>query len=169
MKKITLIILLIFLFGCDIMKRAQKSKDQSQYTERITTETIRKGDTITYTVFTPIFKDTIIKSTNRITGTTLTMKYDQQGKLDLECITAEINELKQELRNSNIDRVDKEREKEATFDNTIVIYIVLGVALLFIIGLIFLGIMIKNYAGGINNILNELPTNAKGDGLGFKG
>ena len=156
MKKITLIILLIFLSGCDIMKRAQKSKDNSEYSERITTETVRKGDTITYTVFTPIFKDTTITSTNRVTGATLTMKYDQQGKLDLECITAEINELKQELRNANINKVDKEREKEATFDNTIVLYIVLGVALLFIIGLVFLGIMMKKYAGGINNILNKL-------------
>ena len=156
MKQITLIIAILLLSGCDILKRSQKSKDQSDYSERITTETIRKGDTITYTVFTPIFKDTTITSTNRVTGATLTMKYDQQGKLDLECITAEINELKQEIRNANIDKVEKEREKEATFDNTIVIYIVLGVALLLIIGLIFLGIMINKYAGGVNNILKKL-------------
>lgn len=156
MKKAFLLIVLMLFFGCDIMKKSQKTKDRSQYVEQVKTETIRKGDTITYTVLNPILKDTIITKFNTVTGTTLKMQYDQQGKLDLTCISSEINELREEIRSANMDKIEKEKEKTEDFDSKTILYFMFGLAGIFVLGLVFVGIMVSRYASSVNKVLERL-------------
>ena len=61
LKTIALIALLLFMFSCNVQKKAIKTKTDRQLTEQILTKTYRPGDTISIDIPNIKLKDTVIE------------------------------------------------------------------------------------------------------------
>lgn len=138
MKTLIKIILIVFLTSgicsCEIQKEASKQKNEIDFTEKIETKEIRKGDTVTYIVPVIKYKDTVITTVSH-QGTILKTYYDKDGNISQsDCISAEIDLLRNEIRtlsdqstNENI-KVDK-----SFFDSEIFIWICIALALVILL------------------------------------
>ena len=76
------------------------------------------------------YKDTTIVKTNYINRTEARIRYDSQGNKTVECISSEINELKEEIRTLNDNSKIKASTKETSFNSVNILYIFLGLAFL---------------------------------------
>ncbi len=120
-------LLILALTSCDIMKKSAKNKTDRTLTESTETITKRQGDTVRYEVPRVTYKDTTIYRTNRVTGTTQVVRYNDKGMIDLvECQSGAIEELKR-TNSALIEAIkEKDKSKETEFKTEIVIYIMLG-------------------------------------------
>lgn len=136
---IFLIILLILSSSCGITK-SKKKKDtltetQTETFEAGTVTSKRAGDTLTITVPSVVYKDTTIFKRGKTT--TLISNYDSQGRLNLQCISDEIDELKNYIKNISEDK--KETIEEESKDKTtqwkpiMIVYAFFGIAFLMFI------------------------------------
>lgn len=131
MKKLLIICAILSLYSCDILKESSKQKKDIKATEEIETRTVRKGDTIKFQVPKITYKDTTIVKTNYINRTEARVSYDDTGAVSsVECISSEINELRREIRTITDNSKEKESTKEESFQSEIVIYIMLGLAVI---------------------------------------
>lgn len=154
-KKFLILIIFVLLFSCDVTKDIVKNKKESAETNITTTKTSRKGDTIRTTISKTIYKDTTITTINHV-GTQIRTIYDEKGRISIECLTSEINELKQEYRNLIDKSKQKEVKKEWSFDTNIVIYIVLGFFLIVVFGLIIITRSIGSNTKNIKSLIESL-------------
>lgn len=144
MKTILTLILCICLFSCDITKEAFKSKNDIESEETIKTETYRKGDTVTYQVPRIKYKDTVI-TTVSTQGTILRNYYNRDGEIyKNDCRSAEIKELREEMRRINDQSKVKDKAKEENFDNSFILYIVIGLVVIVIFGMFILAKRLPN-------------------------
>lgn len=125
-----LIFFVFFFTSCDILKESQKTKKDIQQTEIIRTQIKRAGDTLRLQVPKITYKDTAIVKTNYINRTEARIRYDSQGDKTVECISSEINELKEEIRTLNDNSKIKASTKETSFNSIIILYICLGLSFL---------------------------------------
>ena len=139
-----LYVLLILLFvSCSASKtKTRKQTDTNTIRDIQESETIkstRKGDTLSYTVLNPILKDTVIyvTDTQKVGSNTLRIAYDNNGKQTIDCISDEINELKETIRSISENQSKKEdvqiKEKESMLNGTFIIYVFLGLAGLLVV------------------------------------
>jgi len=126
----TLFLLLLLLSGCDSLKTANKNKVDRQETETIRTQIKRSGDTLRIEIPKVTYKDTTIVKTNYINRTEARIRYDSQGNKTVECISSEINELKEEIRTLNDNSKIKASTKETSFNSVNLLYIFLGLGFL---------------------------------------
>ena len=121
MKKIIITILLASVtWSCAVTK----DKKDIQATEKIETREVRKGDTVTYVVPNIIYKDTVITTTSK-QGTVLKTYYNSSGQISkADCIGAEIELLRSEMRTYT----DNSKTKESTPDWYI--YVLIGVVVI---------------------------------------
>lgn len=156
MKKLLPILLLLAFASCDIMKKSQKTKSDSDFTEQIKTTTFRKGDTVTYEVPNVILKDTVIYTTST-QGTRLAIAYDNTGKVSkADCFSAQIAE-SQEINRRLLQQItEKEKEKTEKVDNTIFFVIGGVIVLIFLIAIIVLVFYMKSNQAAITAALNKL-------------
>ena len=126
-----LILLCLTLIGCKSLKDKVHDKSETKATVTETTYSKRQGDTVTVLVPNIVYKDTLI--TKRGKTTTLNLKYDKNGNLDAECITKEINELKQIITDIKQKNNIKEKRKENEVPTTLILYVFLGLAFLMVI------------------------------------
>lgn len=111
------LILILLLSGCNLLKKVDKKQNDSDLTETIVTKTTRIGDTVVYSIPTVRFKDTTIYTYNR-QGTTLKVRYDTEGKVDLaECIASAVAEMKEE--NRRFIESQSEKQKEGSMETNI--------------------------------------------------
>tara|TARA_R110000796_G_scaffold58965_7_gene135869 strand:+ start:1076 stop:1576 length:501 start_codon:yes stop_codon:yes gene_type:complete len=135
--------LIIVSFSCSTLKtKTKKTTDTNTLRDIKETETVkstRKGDTLSYTVLNPILKDTIIyvRNEKKIGSNTLRIRYDQSGKQTIDCISDEINELKETIRSISENENKKEelrsKVKESFFKPIFFLYLFLGLAFLMLI------------------------------------
>lgn len=128
MKKSLILIVLLSFFSCDITKRAVKSKNDIESSETIETKTVRSGDTLRIEIPKVTYKDTTIVKTNYINRTEARIRYDSQGNADVECISAEIQEFRKEMRTLVDKTKNKDSEKEENFDASAILYFMIGLA-----------------------------------------
>jgi len=141
---IKVLLIALLLQSCDIQKEASKQKNDIDFTERIETKEIRKGDTVTYIVPNVIYKDTVITTVSR-QGTVLKTYYDNQGNISKsDCISAEIDLLRNEIRTLNDQSKFKESAKTESIDNTFIYIIAVAIVLMFLILVIFLFLYLKS-------------------------
>jgi uncharacterized lipoprotein YehR (DUF1307 family) len=138
------IILGFVLTSCDIQKEATKTKSDTGFKENIESTVFRKGDTVHYEIPNVIYKDTTIYRTNR-QGTTIKTVYDKTGDISsIDCFASAIAEIKKENREFQQNLLNKEAKKTENFDSSFIIYIMLGLVIIFCFGL-FLGFLyLKN-------------------------
>lgn len=129
MKRFSLIFISILaLYSCDIQKESSKQKNNIDFAERIETKEIRKGDTVTYVVPNVIYKDTIITTVSR-QGTILKTYYDSNGKVSQsDCIGAEIDLLRNEIRTLTDKTTTKEKKKEESYFDSPLLWIIIALA-----------------------------------------
>lgn len=124
------VILVILTISCDITKKASKTKTDTDFKENIETSRKRIGDTVTYKNVLHV-KDTTIYTVNR-QGTTLKTVYDTEGKLvQADCFASAIEELTRINREMQQTIKDKDKEKEEKFNTDWILYIVAGIAVIF--------------------------------------
>lgn len=127
----TLILVCLLFVSCKSLKDKIRDKSETKETVTETTYTKRQGDTVTLLVPKIVYKDTLI--TRRGKTTTLNLKYDRNGNLDAECITKEINELKQIITSLEKKNDIKTKHKENEVPTTIILYVFIGLAFLMVI------------------------------------
>ena len=155
-RALLLALLLAVLVGCDSLKTAQKTKRDVQTSETIKTQTKRAGDTLRLQVPKVTFRDTTIVKTNYINRTEARIAYDTNGNATVECISAEINELREEIRTLSDTSKEKESTKETSFQSEVILYAFLGLALLIVIvGVAFFWAMSKQ-SSQILAVLNKI-------------
>jgi cobalamin biosynthesis Mg chelatase CobN len=136
LKRTLFIALLLSVSSCDVLKSARKQKNDIKSTEKIEVKTTRKGDTIRFEVPKITYKDTTIVKTNYVSRTQARVNYNAQGGISsIECISAEINELRRELRTINDQSKVKKQEKEKTTNTSAMVFsiIAIGIALAIIL------------------------------------
>lgn len=152
-KIINIIILSLLIASCDIQKQASKQKNDIDFTERIETKEIRKGDTVTYIVPNVIYKDTVITTVSR-QGTILKTYYDSNGKVSQsDCISAEIDLLRLELRTLIDQSKTKEKSKDEKVGMQFIPWIIGGVVVMFLILVLFLFLYLKSQSKNTDALL----------------
>lgn len=142
--------------SCDIYKKSDKTKTDSNLTEQIETKTFRKGDTVTYQVPNIIYKDTAIYTYNR-QGTTLKTVYNTQGQIQsIDCFSSAIEEFKKENRNliESIKENKSEKKEEMNTDWIMYGFIMIGIVL--IVALLLMFFYIKSQTASITSVLEKL-------------
>ncbi|MEX0274306.1 MAG: hypothetical protein AB3N16_08010 [Flavobacteriaceae bacterium] len=97
-----------------MLRTADKHKTATEATEQIVTKTARKGDTVTFYVPRVRYKDTTIRTVNRV-GSVIETRYDQDGNIDLiNCLTSTVDEMREENRRllEAVSQKNVESEKE---------------------------------------------------------
>ena len=126
------VILCLLLVGCTSTKKLleKKTKTDTVSTETGTVTSTRAGDTISLLVPNIVYKDTTIYKRGKTT--TLISSYDKDGKLKVDCISDEINELKNYVKNAIEIKEEEEKSKEVErgFKDIYILYLFLGLALL---------------------------------------
>jgi hypothetical protein len=157
MKNLLILLFILSFFSCDIQKKAIKTKTDRTVNE-LTERTIkRKGDTVTYIIPNIKLKDTTIYTINR-QGTTLKTVYDNKGQLSqIDCFSSliEITERTERMMQEFIK--DKNSEKTENFDSSFILYIMLGIVLMFLILVIFGFKYLNQNTKAVSEILNKLP------------
>jgi len=144
MKKILIIISIFTLcFSCNrsLFRGSQSKKTKTNRTinEKEIINSTRKGDTLKYTILNPIFKDTTlyVKNKEKIGSNSLIIDYNRKGEQTIQCISDEINELRQTIRSINElqnERFEsKSKEVESFLKPSLIFYIFLGLAFLIFI------------------------------------
>ena len=125
-------IILILFYGCDVLKKTVKNQEDRTVKESTETITHRKGDTVTYYIPKVKYRDTTIVKRNYITGTTQTVRYNDAGMIDLvECQSGAIEELKRTNKELVEAIKEKDKTKETEFQTEVIIYIMIGIVLIF--------------------------------------
>ena len=92
----------LLLMGCTATKKLFQKKSKVDTTttsvEKGTVTSTRPGDTLTVMVPHTILKDTTIYRRGKTT--TIVQRYDKDGQLYVDCISDEINELKNYVKNA---------------------------------------------------------------------
>lgn len=150
------ILVILSLFSCDIQKKAIKNKEDRNLKEFKEQITKRRGDTVTYTVPKITYKDTIIYTVNR-QGTTLRTVYNEKGNIEqIECFASMIEEITRSNRELVEAIKQKDKEKTEDFDSSFIIYIVLGIVLIFGIGFFFVFKYLTTQTSALTQILNKI-------------
>ena len=130
---IKILLIALLLQSCEIQKESSKQKNDIDFTERIETKEIRKGDTVTYIVPVIKYKDTVITTVSR-QGTVLKTYYDNQGNISKsDCIGAEIDILRNEIRTLNDKSITKEKSKEEKYFDNPFLWVIIAIAVIIIL------------------------------------
>lgn len=154
MKKTIIILLLLSLYSCDILKESQKVKKDIQASETIKTQIKRKGDTLRLQIPKITYKDTTIVKTNYVNRTEARITYDSKGNADVECISAELDIFKEEIRTLVDNSKEKESKKEESFQSELIIYFMIGMAII-VLGGVY---MFLKQNKSILEILNKISS-----------
>ena len=147
MTRTTIIFITCLLFtSCSVTKDQFKNKKDISDVSEIETRTTRPGDTLTFSIPNIQYRDTVITRVNYETRTVASVKYDNAGNKTFECISAEIDEFKREMREFHDNSKIKDKEKEETFNPQYFIYALAALALVVVIGFIAFARMIPGIA-----------------------
>lgn len=125
-----------FLLSCSVSKTAAKKETETD-TKTVTSEqgtitTKRPGDTLTYTILNPVLKDTtiLVKNLREENGNTLRIIYDQAGSQTIDCITPQLEEIREYIRTQEEQKAtnitENDKTKETAFKPVFILYVFLG-------------------------------------------
>lgn len=141
LKRVLLLLVLVSLFGCRTSKESlftDKSKTDT-FTEKRTVT--RAGDTVTIEIPNIRYKDTTITKINYDTKTIASVRYDSQGNQTFDCISAELKELIETMKQSTQNDIEAEAKRESEFNPQYIFYAIGFLAFIVFLGLGVLGFM----------------------------
>ncbi len=136
LKSIVLAVLLIVLMSCEVSKKLLTT-DNTKRT--ITTQrklTTRKGDTLSIVVPNIKYKDTIITKYNYETKTIARLVYDNQGNSRVDCISAEIREQLETIKEDIKNDIKTKNETENGFNPQYIFYAIIALIIVILIGMV---------------------------------
>lgn len=147
--------LMMLFSSCDIYKKSDKTKTDTDFKENIETKTFRKGDTVTYEIPNVIFKDTTIYRKNT-QGTILKTVYDKSGNIaSIDCFASAIEEIKKENREFKESLKEKQSEKKEEVNTLWILYVIVTFMIIVCFA-IFLGFLyIKKQTNLISTIISK--------------
>ena len=155
MKKIICILSVFGFLSCDVQKISNKLKDSSDYKENTEIKTFRKGDTVSFEIPNIKFKDTTIYRTNR-QGTTIKTIYDNQGTVkSIDCYASRIEELTRQNIEYQKSLKEKQSAKTEEFNTDWILYIVIGIVVIFAIALLLMFLYIKKNTAVISALISK--------------
>ncbi len=122
------LVLVFLLVSCSTLKN--KKDVEQTITQR--QEIYRKADTLKYSVPKAVYKDTTIYIRNfeKQGSNTLKIVYDKNGnQTQIDCISDAVKELTETISTLK----DNSKTKDIKFNNISILYIIIGVILLFIL------------------------------------
>ncbi|MEN9907137.1 MAG: hypothetical protein RLZZ540_278 [Bacteroidota bacterium] len=152
-----LIISMIVLFSsCDIQKTASKTKTDFSYKDNFENYSFRPGDSVSFRPSGVVYRDTTIY---RVTKNNMRLEtvYDSNGNIrDINCYAAQIEELTR--RNSALEQLVKQKysTKTENFNPTFILYIVGGVVVIFLFGLLLIFFYVKSQTATTNALLQNV-------------
>lgn len=152
MKKIFFLLSLAVLFSCDIMKKSQKNKRDTDSIEENESWRKRKGDTVSFNIPILKYKDTTIYTVNR-EGTTLRTSFDSNGNIDIDCMASAIEEMNRNYMRLLETEKTKGKEKTENFDSSVILYAVGGFAAIIVFGFIMIFLLISRQAKTIMSLI----------------
>jgi DNA-binding PadR family transcriptional regulator len=126
----SMLLTLFLMTSCGSLKNKRKIDTVTTTKETGTVKSIRKSDTLSYTILNPIYKDTLITVENRENRSTLYIKYNEQGQQQIAYNCDDIEEIKDFIKESKQDKSEDIKEKETLFKPVFILYIFLGFAFL---------------------------------------
>ncbi len=136
LKSLLLVVLLTTLMSCEVSKKLLTT-DNTKRT--ITTErksTIRKGDTLSIVVPNIKYKDTTITKYNYETKTVARLVYDNQGNKRVDCISAEIREQLETIKEDIKNDIKTKNETDNSFKPQYLFYSIIALIIVLIIGMV---------------------------------
>ena len=160
-KQINYIIILslftgLFLFSCTTTKKLFKKDNSTDITTVERREVTRAGDTVTIEIPNIRYKDTTISKINYDTRTIARVNYDSQGNKSVECISAEIRELVETLRNEKKNDIKETTDKEKSFNPQYIFYAIGFLVLMVVIGLVVVSVLFSKMKASIPSIINDI-------------
>lgn len=161
MKKSILSVLTAFLlFSCGVTKetsRTDKSESDKTIERRIFT---RPGDTISIDIPNIRYKDTTITRTNYETRTVASVHYDSQGNARFDCMSAELREEMELIRETLRNDIKDDNKVESEFKPQHFIYalaVLVGVIIIaMIVGMVAIAKIKKSIPDAVSNILKDM-------------
>lgn len=149
---------MILFNSCDVTKSASKNKTDTSFRDDLETKKFRKGDSVAYYPNRNIvLKDTTIYRVSK-ENTVLRTVYDSSGNISsVECTAAQIEELTR--RNILLEQEikDKNSTKEEKFDSSFILYIIAGVVVLGMFGMILMFVLINKNTSAVRNLVENIP------------
>lgn len=150
----------LLLFSCGVTKKSSRTdKTESDKTVERRTFT-RPGDTISIDIPNIHFKDTTITRTNYETRTVASVHYDSQGNARFDCMSAELREEMELIRETIKNDVKDDNEVESEFKPQHFIYalaVLVGVIIIaMIVGMVAIAKIKKSIPDAVTNILKDV-------------
>ena len=146
----------LLLFSCSTSKKLFKKDNSTDITTIERREVTRAGDTVTIEIPNIRYKDTTITKINYDTRTIARVNYDSQGNKSVECISAEIKELVETLRNEKKNDVKETTEKEHEFKPQYFLYALGFLVLIIVVGIIVVYVLIMKMKASIPSIATSI-------------
>lgn len=149
------IIILFSFVGCKSSKKIISDDKSTVDTVIDKTTIIRPGDTITINIPNIRYKDTVIRKTNYETKSVATVYYDKDGNQRFECLSAEIFEIRELLKESRKNNIQTKQEQKSDFNPQYFFYSI-GTLGIIICILFYMIIRIQNKIPELtSNLINE--------------
>lgn len=149
-----ILVLCMSMCSCDIYKKSDKTKNDVDFTEQITTSTKRIGDTVRYEVPVVRMKDTTIYTYNK-QGTTLKTVYLNGSVKEVECQTSAIELLINENRRLSDQSKEKHSEKKEEMNTDWIMYGFIMIGVVLIVALVLIFFYIKSQTASILSVLSK--------------
>jgi hypothetical protein len=119
----------------------------------------RAGDTVTIEIPNIKYKDTTITKINYDTRTIARVNYDSQGNKSVDCISAEVKELIEILRNEKKTDIKETEDKEHSFKPQYIFYAIGFLVLMVVIGLVVVSVLFSKMKASIPSIISKTIRN----------
>ena len=149
----------LFLFSCTTTKKLFKKDNSTDITTVERREVTRAGDTLAFEIPNVKWKDTTIYHVNHVTKQIASVNYDSQGNKSVECISAEIRELVETLRNEKKTDIKETEDKEHSFNPQYIFYAIGFLVLMVVIGLVVVSVLFSKMKASIPSIISKTIRN----------
>ena len=161
MKKLILgLLVVVSLYSCSTTKKLLKEDTSVKKTVTERKQITRPGDTITIDIPNIRYKDTVITRINYENKTIARVRYDEKGNQKFECLSAEIDEKLELIREEVQNNIKEQNDIKRSFNPQYFIYALGFLVLVVVIGFGFMGFMFmklqKQLPGMIASVTKEL-------------
>jgi len=137
-KTILSLFVTLLIFSCSTTKKLVKEDTSTKKTTTERKQITRPGDTITIDIPNIRYKDTTITRVNYENKTIARVTYDEDGNQKFECLSAEINEKLELIREEVANNIKEQNDVQRSFNPQHFIYALafLGIVILIGFGLV---------------------------------
>jgi ATP-dependent Zn protease len=161
MKKLILsVFVMLLISSCSTTKKLLKTDTSVKKTVTERKQITRPGDTITINIPNIRYKDTVITRVNYENKTIARVRYDNKGNQQFECLSAEIDEKLELIREEVNNNIKEQNDIKRSFNPQHFIYALAFLVVVILIGFGLIGFMFmrlqKQLPGMIANITKEV-------------